>query len=106
MASEFDEQHPSFPDYGCGLMAYKHAPDHLKRDRELLAEFSPRRLDGLDRFLRWNRADRLIEIQRKLIRQREDLKRLGMPDDCPWMKTTNQLIADASEIYPNIIPLP
>lgn len=106
IALEWDERHPSFPDYGCGLMAYEHTPDHLKRDPELLEEFPPRRLDGLDRFLFWNRPDRVVELRRKLVRQRQDWKNRGMPDDCPWMKTTNQLIADASECYPNIIPLP
>jgi hypothetical protein len=105
-ASEWDERHPSFIDYGCGLMAYKHAPDHLKRDPELLEEFPPCRLEGLDRFLCWNRPKAIVELRRQLARQRQDFKSRGMPDDCVWMKSANQLLAQLSECYPNIVPLP
>jgi hypothetical protein len=104
-ASEWNE-HPSFLHYGCGLLAYEHAPPHLRAAPELLEEFPPRRLEGLDRFLCWNRLDRTVELRQQLLRQRQYWRARGMPDDCVWMKTTNQLLAGVSELYPNIVPLP
>ena len=38
--------HPSFFDYGCGVMAHPHAPDHIRDDPELRCEFPPRNCRG------------------------------------------------------------
>jgi len=39
--------HPSFRDYCAGLMAHEHTPDYLRNNPELLAEFTPRKLEGV-----------------------------------------------------------
>jgi hypothetical protein len=41
-------QHPLFYDYARGVMAHPECPDYLRGDRQLLAEFPPKPLPGLD----------------------------------------------------------
>jgi hypothetical protein len=47
------EDHPSFDDYACGLMASEYAPDLIKKDEELQRRFPPRTLSGLGPGLCW-----------------------------------------------------
>ena len=48
MMLEYDYlTHPQFHDYACGLMACEHTQDYLRNNPELLAEFTPRKLEGL-----------------------------------------------------------
>ena len=46
------EEHPSFFDYACGVMASEHAPDFIKKE-QLLKRFPPRVLPGLGPGLYW-----------------------------------------------------
>jgi hypothetical protein len=51
---DFDvEKHPSFNDYARGVMASEHAPDFLKKDKQLQKRFPPRPLTGLEPGLVW-----------------------------------------------------
>ena len=45
--------HASFFDYGCGVMAHPRAPDHVRDDPELQAEFPAKELPGLSGRLVW-----------------------------------------------------
>ena len=47
------EEHPSFHDYACGVMASELAPDFIRNDVELQRRFPPRPLDGLRNGLCW-----------------------------------------------------
>jgi hypothetical protein len=47
------EDHPSFEDYACGLMASEYAPHFIKKDEELQRRFPPRPLTGLGPALVW-----------------------------------------------------
>jgi hypothetical protein len=47
------EQHPSFHDYACGLMASDFTPYFIKEDEELRKRFPPRPLNGLGPALDW-----------------------------------------------------
>jgi hypothetical protein len=40
--------HPLFFDYARGVLAHPQCPDHLRDEEELLAEFPPKPLPGLD----------------------------------------------------------
>jgi hypothetical protein len=52
--------HPRFDVYASGLLAYKHAPNRFRSDRELRREFPPRRLKGLcDGRLDWRNPKRI-----------------------------------------------
>jgi hypothetical protein len=46
-------EHPSFHAFGCGVMAHPHAPDHVRDDPELQAEFPAQPLPGLCDRLTW-----------------------------------------------------
>ena len=46
-------EHPSFDDYARGVMASDHAPDFIKKDKELQRRFPPRPLSGLGSGLYW-----------------------------------------------------
>ena len=50
---DYDEEHPEFFDYACGLMASEHAPNRLRNDEELRRRFPPRTLSGLGSGLYW-----------------------------------------------------
>ena len=45
--------HPSFYDYGCGVMNHPRAPEHVRGDPELQAEFPARELPGFCGRLVW-----------------------------------------------------
>jgi hypothetical protein len=46
-------EHPSFDDYGCGVMASEHCPDFIRNNEALLKRFPPRPLTGLGPALVW-----------------------------------------------------
>jgi hypothetical protein len=51
---EYDiNEHPSFDDYACGVMASQHTPEFIKDDPALQRRFPPRRLNGLTSGLLW-----------------------------------------------------
>jgi hypothetical protein len=50
------EEHPSFFDYACGVMASEHAPDFIKKE-QLLKRFPPRVLPGLGPGLCWRPSE-------------------------------------------------
>ena len=66
------EDHPSFDDYGCGIMASDHAPDFIKEDEELQRRFPPRTLTGLGPALVWEppalHAETMASFRRSLAR--------------------------------------
>jgi hypothetical protein len=67
--------HPLFVDFCRGLMAYARTPSYLKEDPELLAEFPPRPLAGIDAGLRWCAPEELAEhraISEQAIQQLRD----------------------------------
>jgi hypothetical protein len=101
MASKWDKRHPSFADHACGVMASPSAPDHLRKDPGLMAEFRPRPLEGLDWFLCWNRPERVVELRQQLIRRRQYLRSRGMPRTSLWMQTADQLIAGLDACCPS-----
>lgn len=54
-------QHPPFFDYACGVMFNPHAPNHVRDDPELQAEFPARELPGLCGRLVWfNPTERIV----------------------------------------------
>jgi hypothetical protein len=57
--------HPLYFDYARGVLASEHAKDYLREDPDLLREFPPKELGGLDERCRWrplpNRLSQLIE---------------------------------------------
>jgi len=101
MASEWDKRHPSFHAHACGVMASPHTPDYLRNDPELLAEFPPRPLEGLDRFLCWNKPEMIEKLGQELVRLQQYLRDRGMPEDADWMQTANLLLAHISECCPS-----
>lgn len=53
-AREYDvNEHPSFDDYACGVMASQHTSPFIKDDEALQRRFPPRRLNGLTSGLLW-----------------------------------------------------
>jgi len=69
-------QHPPFPTYAAGVLAHDFAPDELRNDSELVKEFPPRPLAGIDRFLRYNTpaliAHRRHELMHMLLDRRKN----------------------------------
>ncbi len=47
------QDHPSFDDYACGVMASEHCPHFIKQDEELRRRFSPRPLAWLNNAMVW-----------------------------------------------------
>jgi hypothetical protein len=45
--------HPQLYDFGCGVMAHPDAPEHIRNDFELQAEFPAKELPGLGPRLLW-----------------------------------------------------
>jgi len=70
-------QHPPFPTYAAGVLAYDFAPDEIRNDPELLKEFTPRPLAGLDRFLRYNTPAMIAHQRRELMHMLLDRHRNG-----------------------------
>jgi hypothetical protein len=56
--------HPSFYDYGCGVLAHPRAPNHVRDDPELQAKFPARELPGLCGRLVWfgEHSNKLIGV--------------------------------------------
>jgi len=78
--------HPTFRDYACGLMACEHTPEHIRNDPELLKEFHPRLLEGLDQSLCWNTIGRIFDFTQQLMRTEESWRTCGLADDAKWMR--------------------
>jgi len=70
-------QHPPFPIYAAGVLAYDFAPDELRNDLELIKEFRPRPLAGIDRFLRYNTPAMIAHQRHELLRALQDRHRNG-----------------------------
>jgi hypothetical protein len=60
----WDRTHPAFQEFGQGVMASEHAPEHLRQDPELLREFPPQPLVGLSDDLGWYSEEMLAEEAR------------------------------------------
>jgi hypothetical protein len=58
-------EHPCFCQYVGGLLVHEHAPDYIRNDKLLRAEFLPDRLEGLDDDLTW-RSPEMIEHDREM----------------------------------------
>jgi len=97
--------YPSFHDHSCGIMASPHAPDYLKNDAALLAEFPPRLLEGLDRGLGWTPLEtvckELAAITQIIIRDRQRWRECGMPPYADRVKAANEQIAELRALYPS-----
>jgi hypothetical protein len=94
------EIHPVFRDYVCGVMASPDTSEHIRADPELLKEFPPKPLEGLDSMLCWGFFDRIAEFLHQLMRNEECLRRRGDLRTADW---TRQLIRDISvlsDTYP------
>jgi hypothetical protein len=66
MGWNYDE-HPHFPAFVGGLLAYDCTPEHIRNDRELRRDFSPRPLMGLcDGELFWRDAARVADDREML----------------------------------------
>lgn len=60
--------HPSFAPFVSGLLFDKHTPIELRKDRELLQQFPPRKLEGMCRgWLTW-RSPEALALDRRLRR--------------------------------------
>jgi hypothetical protein len=46
-------EHPKFYDFVCGMMAHPHAPEHVRDDIDLQAEFPAKELPGLSGRMIW-----------------------------------------------------
>jgi hypothetical protein len=45
--------HPRFPTFACGMMAHPDAPEHVRNDMDLQAEFPAKELPGLSSRMIW-----------------------------------------------------
>ena len=84
--------HPKFCDYVAGLLACEHTPERIRNDPQLLKEFPPRWLGGLDRSLCWGVRDRIVEMTRQLIKGEENWRRCGMAVDAAAMRSVIEQI--------------
>jgi hypothetical protein len=89
--------HPSFHDYASGVMAYKYAPEHLRNDPELMAEFSARPLAGLDKGLSWRSPEQIAELRLANAQCEQQYRDDGVPE--PRLREMlDQEIADLNAI--------
>jgi len=79
--------HPTFQVYAAGVMACPYTPSRIRNDPELLKEFPPRPLEGLDRSLCWNVYERIFEFTQQLMKNEEHWRRCGMADDARWARS-------------------
>ena len=79
--------HPSFYDHACGLMASEDTPERIRTDPELLREFPPRKLPGLDQSLCWGIYARLLDTMQQLIRVDEHWRYCGLTNDAAWVRS-------------------
>ena len=62
MMLEYDHlTHPPIVDYVCGLIAYAHTPDSFRNDPELVAQFPPKPLAGIDAGLNWKTPEMIAQ---------------------------------------------
>jgi len=78
--------HPTFRDYGGGLLVCEYTPQHIRTDPELQCEFSPRELKGLDRSLCWGILDRITEFMLQLMKNEEVWRGCGMAADAKRLR--------------------
>jgi hypothetical protein len=93
--------HPPFHDHACGIMASAHAPDHLRTNSELIKEFCPRLLEGLDPALCWNTFEMISQRRQVLMRHRDHWRSRGMADEEDDMQEIERDIAELSQCYPS-----
>ena len=60
--------HPSLSVFGCGVMAHPSAPDHVRDDPELQAEFPAKELPGLCGRLVWFGESLPVRVRAELLR--------------------------------------
>jgi len=89
--------HPPPVDYISGLMADPNTPDHLRTDPELLREFPPRPLEGLDNCLKWSSPEMVFSELQRYLRLRQRWQSRGMLQQTEW---ADERIAQLSQIYP------
>ena len=90
--------HPSFHDYASGVMAYRYTPDYLRNNAELLQEFPPRPLEGLDKALNWRTLDDITQQRQDVIRMLEHYRELA---DANWLQGATSELAELSQVYPS-----
>jgi hypothetical protein len=95
--------HPPFYCYACGIMASAHAPDYLRTNSDLIKEFSPRLLEGLDQVLRWNTFEMISQRRQVLMRHRDHWHSRGITDEDEDMQEIERDIAELS--YPSRLQL-
>jgi len=66
------EEHPVFPTYARGVMSYDFAPDELRNDPDLIKEFPPRPLAGIDIQMHYNTPENVAWRRRELLRELQD----------------------------------
>jgi len=61
-------QHPNFDEFARGVLASKHAPEFVLKDKALRQQYPPRHLPGLGPWLVWEPADqhaRTMEVYQR-----------------------------------------
>jgi hypothetical protein len=71
--------HPTFEDFAAGVLAHPNAPCELKKDPELLAQFPPCPLAGLDKDLFWSSPAMIAKEKKERARVRQLWIRDGVP---------------------------
>jgi hypothetical protein len=89
--------HPSFHDHACGVRAYKYAPEHIRNDPELAAEFPARPLSGIDLSLGWNTPEQIAELRHATICLKQRQHDWGVPE-AVLRERFDQEIADLNAI--------
>lgn len=74
------KEHPTFPIYAAGVLAYEYAPPELRNDPELNREFAPCPLAGIDTGLWWNSPEMIAKERSDLERQPELWRAQGIPE--------------------------
>jgi hypothetical protein len=89
--------HPPFHPYVCGVLARPDAPDYL-RTPEVIREFPPCLLEGLDQALCWKTPEMVAKRLQIVLRNRQYERGEGMPADDDWV--TENIVA-MGQIYPS-----
>jgi len=93
--------HPLFHPYVCGVLARPDAPDHFLTNPQLLQEFPPRLLEGLDQAWCWRTPEMVGENLQIFLRNCQHRRDKGMPPDVDEIKWMTEDIAALSQIYPS-----
>jgi len=93
--------HPLFHPYVCGFLARPDAPDYLRTNPQLLQEFSPQLLEGLDQAWCWKTPEMVDKDLQIFLRNRQYERAAGMPPDADWMKGATEDIVALGQIYPS-----